>query len=62
MVQMRIKPYHQQVAEKARRIAQTRAYRRNQAFGVLLVAAIICAWRLCHTNATWIFPAGWWRP
>jgi hypothetical protein len=41
MVQTRIKPYLQQVAEKARRAEQTRVYRRNQVFGLLLVAAAI---------------------
>ena len=47
MVQTRIKPYLQQVAEKARRAEQTRVYRRNQVFGLLLVAfAILQALRL----------------
>ena len=41
MVQTRIKPHYQQVAEKARRREQTRVYRRNQVFGLLLVAAAI---------------------
>jgi hypothetical protein len=62
MVKTRIKPYDQQVAETARRVAQTRVYRRNQVFGVLLVAAAILAWWLLHTNPKWIFPTGWWRP
>jgi hypothetical protein len=62
MVERFIKPYYQQVAEKERRAAQTRVYRRNQVFGVLLVAAAILAWWLLHTNPKWIFPAGWWRP
>ena len=62
MVQTRIKPYHQQVAEKARRGEQTRVYRRNQAFGLVLLAAAILLWWLFHTNPKWIFPPGWWRP
>jgi hypothetical protein len=62
MVQTRIKPYLQQVAEKERRVEQTRLYRRNQTFGVLMVAAAILAWWLFHTNPRWIFTPGWWRP
>jgi hypothetical protein len=62
MVQTRIKPHHQQVAEQARRAEQTRVYRRNQAFGLVLLAAAICLWGLFHTNPQWIFPPGWWRP
>jgi hypothetical protein len=62
MVQMRIKPYDQLVAEQTRRQRQQRIYRRNRVFGLLLVAAAILAWRLLHTNPTWIFPPGWWRP
>lgn len=62
MVEYRIKPYQQQVAERERRAAQTRAYRRNQVFGLLMVAAAILGWWLLHTNPKWIFPTGWWRP
>jgi hypothetical protein len=61
LVQSRIKPYDQQVSEFARRIVQTRAYRRNQIFGVVLVAATIFLWRFWHTNPKWIFTPGWWR-
>lgn len=61
MVEYRIKPYRQQMAEEARRAEQTRAYRRNQVFGVLMVAVAILVWWLFHTNPRWIFPAGWWR-
>jgi hypothetical protein len=61
VVQTRIKPYHQEVAEKARREEQRRIYRRNQAFGLVLVAAAILIWWLFHTNPKWIFPPGWWR-
>jgi hypothetical protein len=62
MVQTRIKPYYQQVAEKARRAEQMRVYRRNQALGLVLVAAAILLWWLFRTNPKWIFPPGWWRP
>jgi hypothetical protein len=62
MVQTRIKPYYQQVAEKTRRLRQQRIYRRNQIFGVMLVAvAIFVAW-LLRTNPKWIFTPGWWQP
>jgi hypothetical protein len=61
MVQTRIKPHFQQVAENAKRDEQHRAYRRNQVFGLLIVAAAICLWWLFHTNPKWIFPPGWWR-
>jgi len=62
MVERRIKPHLQQVAEDARRAEQRRLYRRNQVFGLLIVAAVIVAWWLFHTNPRWIFPPGWWRP
>jgi hypothetical protein len=62
MVETRIKPHYEQVAEEARRAAQMRAYRRNQVFGLLLVAVASVAWWLFHTNPKWIFPPGWWRP
>jgi hypothetical protein len=62
MVETRIKPYGQQVAEKTRRAEQTRVYRRNQALGLLLVAAAILLLWLFRTNPKWIFPPGWWRP
>jgi len=61
-VQPRIKPHSQQVAEKARREKQRQVYRRHQVFGLLMVAAAIFLWWLCHTNPKWIFPPGWWRP
>jgi hypothetical protein len=50
------------VAEKTRRARQTRVYRRNQIFGLVMLAAAICLWWLFHTNPKWIFPPGWWRP
>ena len=62
MVQTRIKPFRQQMAEQARRAEQTRAFRRNQVIGLLILAAAIIIYRLFHTNPAWIFPPGWWRP
>ncbi|MGA7831333.1 MAG: hypothetical protein WCA21_10250 [Terracidiphilus sp.] len=62
MVQTRIKPYFQQLAEQTRRAVQLRLYRRNQVFGLLLVAAAILLSWLLRTNPKWIFPQGWWRP
>jgi hypothetical protein len=61
MVETRIKPHHQQVAEQEAREQQRRAFRRNQVFGLVMLAASICLWWLLHTNPKWIFPAGWWR-
>jgi hypothetical protein len=52
----------EQQAGKDARDAQLRAFRRNQIFGLLILAAAICAWWLWHTNPKWIFPSGWWRP
>jgi uncharacterized membrane protein len=61
MVQTRIKPYREEMAGKALREQQRRRFRRNQVFGLLLVAAAILAWWLFHTNPAWIFQRGWWR-
>jgi hypothetical protein len=61
VVDSRIKPYAEQEAEKAARAEQQRAFRRNQLFGLLILAAVICAWWLVHTNPKWIFSTGWWR-
>jgi hypothetical protein len=62
VVQTRIKPYFQEMAEKARRAEQLRLFRRNQIFGLLLVAAAILVTWLLRANPKWIFPPGWWRP
>ena len=62
MVEPRIKPFKQRAAEEARRAEQRRVFRRNQVFGLLIIAALILIWRLFHTNHAWIFPPGWWRP
>ena len=61
IMERRIKPYDEQVAEEERREEQRRAFRRNQTFGLLIVAAMILVWWLFHTNPKWIFPPGWWR-
>jgi hypothetical protein len=62
MSDTRIKPYLEQQAEEARRAEQRRQFRRNQVFGLVLLAALICLWWLFHANPKWIFPPGWWRP
>ena len=62
MVETRIKPHLQQAAEAAQRREQTRVYRRNVVFGLLLVAAAILISWLVRSNPKWIFPPGWWRP
>ena len=62
MVERRIKPHLQSAAEEKQRAEQMRVHRRNQIFGVLIVAAAILVYRLFHTNPRWIFPPGWWRP
>ena len=61
MSPFRIKPYLQQQAEQEARDRQRQLVRRNQVFGLLIIAALICAWWLFHTNPKWIFPTGWWR-
>ncbi len=45
-----------------RRERQLRSFRRNQIFGVLLLAAAILLAALLRTNPQWIFTPGWWRP
>jgi hypothetical protein len=61
MVETRIKPYKEQLAEKARRDEQRQIFRRNQAIGMVMVAGAILLWWIFHTNPKWIFPQGWWR-
>jgi hypothetical protein len=61
MTTNRIKPYLDEAAVQARRAEQSRMYRRNQAFGLLILAALILIWWLFQTNPAWIFPTGWWR-
>jgi hypothetical protein len=61
-MESRVKPIVEQSVEAAVRAAQQRTFRRNQVFGLVLLAAAICVWWLFHTNPKWIFPPGWWRP
>ena len=61
MVETRIKQHQEQVAERERREAQSYAFRRNQAIGLVILAAGVCPWWLFHTNPKWILPPGWWR-
>ena len=58
---LRIKPHLELEAEKEARDGQRRLARRNEVFGLLIIAAFILGWWLFHTNPKWIFPAGWWR-
>jgi hypothetical protein len=58
MAETRIEPYLDQVDVKEPRAEQTRVFRRNQVFELLLAAAIL-VWWLFHTNPKWIFPPGW---
>ena len=61
MVDRWIKPYNVQKAEEEAREAQRRAAMRNQALGMVMLAAAALAWWLAHTNPGWVFPAGWWH-
>ena len=61
MVDRQIKPYKQQEAEDEAREAQRRATLRNQAVGMVMLAATALVWWLVHTRPGWIFPAGWWN-
>jgi hypothetical protein len=47
---------------RGRRERQSRSFRLNQIFGVLMVAAAILLTALLRTNPQWIFTPGWWRP
>jgi hypothetical protein len=57
----RYKPLHVQQERSALRQIQHRLFQRNQAIGLLLVAAAILVYRLFHTHSGWLFPTGWWR-
>ena len=61
MVDQRIKPHAQQQAGAARRDQQSRAFRRNQVFGLLTLAAAIVLFWLVRAPHGWAFPAGWWH-
>jgi uncharacterized membrane protein YkgB len=62
VVETRIKPYLENEDEEARRVEQTRVYRRSQAIGLVIVAVSILVFWLFRTHPKWIFPVGWWRP
>ena len=62
MSNRRIKPNFEQATASERRTEQARMHRRNQAIGLVVLAAGILVWWLMHTNPAWIFPRGWWRP
>ena len=59
MVQLRIKPYRQQQAERENRLRQLALFRRNQILGLVLVAACICLWWIVHTKPGWASATGW---
>ncbi|HVC47426.1 MAG TPA: hypothetical protein VND90_09285 [Terracidiphilus sp.] len=61
MVDYRIPNYREQKGADEARAAQRRATVRNQAVGMVLLAAAALAWWLVHTDPGWIFPAGWWH-
>lgn len=57
----RLESYADQQARLARRAAQRQLFLRNQAIGLLLMAAAVLTYMLLHAPSGWIFPAGWWR-
>lgn len=61
IVDTRIKPQAEREAGVERRAQQRRTYRRNQAFGLLMLAAAIVIFWLVRAPRGWAFPAGWWR-
>ena len=58
MVETRIKPYYQQVAEKEAREQQRRAFRRNQVFGLMIVARRSAPGGCCTPIPSGSFPRG----
>jgi hypothetical protein len=62
MMQNRMGAFAPLTETETRRWQQVRRFRRNQIFGVLLVAAAILLAALLRTNPRWIFTPGWWRP
>jgi hypothetical protein len=61
MPETRITPEQEKAASRDRRDAQAYAFRRNQAFVLIALAAFACLWWLFHGNLKWIFTPGWWR-
>ena len=61
MVNRRIIPLNQHRRQALRRQRQSTRFRRIQAIGLLVFAALFLLFRLAHTPAGWLFPHGWWR-
>jgi hypothetical protein len=59
---LRIQSHLDQNDAASRRAAQTRAFRRNQVFGLLIFAGLILAWWYFHANKSWIWTPNWWKP
>jgi hypothetical protein len=57
----RIKPLNEQRRQAMSREKQRARFRGVQAFGLLVVAALVLLYRLLHTPEGWLFPRGWWR-
>jgi hypothetical protein len=55
-------PQLDQTEAEARRATHLRAFRRNQALGLILFAAAILAWWYFHANKSWIWTPNWWKP
>jgi hypothetical protein len=62
MVDRRIKPHYELVAEQEAERQQRHAFRRNQAIGLVILAALVCLVWLLRTNPAWLFTPNWWRP
>jgi hypothetical protein len=56
-----LKSYSVERGGAERRAEQRRFFRRNQAIGLLLVAAAVLLWGMLHAPAGWLFPPGWWK-
>ena len=56
-----LKSYQAERERAERRAEQRRLFGRNQAIGLLLVAAAVLAWGMLRAPAGWLFPPGWWR-
>jgi hypothetical protein len=61
VVNRRIQPYFEKKAAQEQRALQAHVFRRNQALGLVALAALVCLWWVYHTNPAWLFPRGWWR-
>ena len=53
--------YNQEQERRVRREEQRLLFNRNQAIGLLLIAAAVLVYRLLHTPSGWLFAPGWWR-